>query len=140
MPLIVEDTLHEGLMLRKGTSPMYISVNNRYLSRQYGLSLAATHWVEGEVLEVSRILGTLSDEEMKVFEKYVIGKTVRFYLVLGILTPYDNLYFDENSWSILRDVGIFPGEYKLRVKLFKLIIEPEGKIISLYPYRDIIAV
>ena len=139
MPLIVESTLYEGFKPRGDVSPMYISVSNKYLSKQYRPPIA-TCWVEGEILEVSRISGTLSDDERRAFEKYVIGKTVRFYLAPGILTPYDNLYFDENSWSILRDVGIFPGEYKLRIKLLKLIIEPEKKVINLYPYRDVAAV
>ena len=84
-------------------------------------------------------MDTLSDEERKVFEEHVVGRTVRFYLTPALLTGYDNLYFDEDSWSILRDVGVFPHEYKLRVKLSKLIIEPEGKTIKLYPYRDVVA-
>ncbi len=140
MPLIVEDALREGVRLLEGVSPICISVNSKYLSRQYGPPILATCWVKGEILGVSKVSGTLSDEERKVFEEYVVGKTVRFYLSPGFLTPYDTLYFDENSWSILRDVGLFPSEYRLKVKLSKLIIEPEGKTINLYPYRDIVAV
>ena len=139
MPLIVEDTLHEGLMLRNDVSPVYISVDSKYLSRQYETTILGTYWVEGEILEVSKVLDTLSDEERRVFEEHVVERAVRFYLLPAFLVGYDSLYFDRDSWSILRDAGVFPREHKLRVKLFRLIIEPEGKAITLYPYRDIVA-
>jgi len=140
MPLIIEDILRRGASPQKGVSPMYISVYSKYLSRQYNLLPSTKYWVEGEILGVSRVLDTLSDEEKEILEKYVVGRSVKFYLIVGILIPYDHFYFDEDSWSILRDVGVFPDEYKLRVKLSKLIVETEGKTINLYPYRDVIAV
>ena len=138
MPLIVEDTLREGIAPQMGVSPMYICVDSKYLSKQYRVPFLVKCWLEGEILEVSRFLGELSIEERRVFKEHVVGKHVKLYLMQAFITAYDNLYFDDNSWAILRDAGVFPGEHKLKVRLSKLIIEPERKTLSLYPYRDIV--
>ena len=139
MPLIVKSVLREGIALRADITPMYISVENKYLSRQYQIRPLTSWWVKGEILRVNKITGMPSEEEKKVFEQYVVGKHVRLYLVPALLMPYDYLYFDSDSWAILRDAGVFPGEYELEVKLHELISEQEGKTIKLYPYRDVFA-
>jgi len=118
---------------------MYISVESEYLSRQYQLRPTTSWWVKGEILRVIKITGMPSEEEKRVFEQYVVGKHVRLYLVPAFLLPYDYLYFDSDSWAILRDAGVFPDEYELEVKLYELINEQKGKVIELYPYRDVLA-
>ncbi len=126
--------------MRADVSPVYVCVDGKYLSRQYGLTdLATEYWVRGTVVGVWRVYGSLSSAEREVIEKYVVGKGVRLYLVPGILTHYDSLYFDEDSWSVLRDVGIFPDEYRVRLKLLKVVVSAGGEVkeVSLYPYRDI---
>ncbi|OYT47300.1 MAG: hypothetical protein B6U85_05575 [Desulfurococcales archaeon ex4484_42] len=107
MPLIVESTLYEGFKPRGDVSPMYISVSNKYLSKQYRPPIA-TCWVEGEILEVSRISGTLSDDERRAFEEYVIGKTVRFYLAPGILHPTITFTLMRIHGPYLGMLGYFP--------------------------------
>jgi len=140
MPLFVSSVLRRSFSLRADVSPVYVCVDGKYLSRQYGLTdLATEYWVRGTVVGVWRVYGSLSSAEREVIEKYVVGKGVRLYLVPGILTHYDSLYFDEGSWSVLRDVGIFPDEYRVRLKLLKVVVGAGGEVkeVSLYPYRDI---
>ncbi|MEM4970841.1 MAG: hypothetical protein QXE01_06275 [Sulfolobales archaeon] len=140
MPLIVSSILRRGISPRTGVSPCYLSVDRRYLSSQYALrSLSADYWIYGSILEVSRIHRPLSDTEKKVIEEHVIGRNVKFYLTPGFLIPYDSLYFEEASWSILRDAAIFPDEYMVKVKLFKVEIRGDGedRVVELYPHRDV---
>ncbi len=105
MPLIVEDIIKEGLTLAKGVSPFYIEVESKYLSRPYQLSITDRYWAKGIVLDVSKTTGPLPREEEEVIRKHVLGKNIRLFILPALLTAYDRLYFDEESWSILRDAG-----------------------------------
>ena len=84
----------------------------------------------------------LSKEETDVFQKYIIGKPAKFYLVPGFLVTNDKLYLDKASWTSLRDCGIFPEEYQIKVRLEKMIaieaLTQKTQEIELYPHRDII--
>jgi len=138
--LIVSSILRREWTLRGDVSSMCIYVDKKYLSQQYELtSLSAEYWVYGTIIDVSRVHGLLPSVEKEVIERHVVGKSVRLYLVPAILSDYDKLYFDEDSWSILRDVGIFPNEYKIKMKLLKVEVKVEGRVreVSLYPYRDV---
>lgn len=139
--MVVSSLLRRKFSLWKGVSPIYISIDKKYLSQQYGLTdLKVEYWVYGTILDVSRLGGPLSDDERRVVEEHVIGKDVKLYLIPAFLTYYDSLYFDENSWVILRDAGIFPDEYKVKVRLTKVEIRESGKLakeVELYPYRNI---
>lgn len=141
MPLVVSSLLKRGFSVRTGVSPIYISVDKKYLSQQYELTnLLASYWVYGSILDVSKLREPLSSDERKIFEEHVLGKDVKFYLVPGLLVYYDSLYFDEDSWRILRDAGVFPDEYRVKVKLTKVEISEPGKPareVELYPYRSI---
>ena len=73
----------------------------------------------------------------------MLGREVRFYLVPGILSFYDSLHFDGDSWAVLRDCGVFPGEYRVRVRLLRVEVrnrESGGtvEVMELYPYRDVV--
>jgi len=145
MPLIVEDVLRYGVSLRDGVTAMYIMVESTFLSKQYNIPLPIlmNAWVEGVILDVDKVSGELTSEERAILESHVIGKAVRFYVVAGLFSPYDELYFDESSWAPLRDAGLFPWQYKIKVKLESLSIEDvasgKKKKLALYPYRDITA-
>ncbi|MET1101734.1 MAG: hypothetical protein ABWW69_04575 [Pyrodictiaceae archaeon] len=141
MPLIVSSLLRRGFSLKAGVSPVYISVDKKYLSSQYELiSLGVEYWVHGTIMGVSRLHGPLSSDERRVIEEHVIGRNARFYLSPGLFLQYDSLYFDEESWAVLRDAGIFPDEYRVRAKLLRVEAGEPGKPakeIALYPYRDV---
>lgn len=69
-----------------------------------------------------------------------MGKPARFYLVPGVLAAYDRLYLDEETWSRLRDCGVFPGEYVVKVRLLRLRLrDPAGgeRVLELYPYAEV---
>jgi len=140
VPLIVSSKLHRGWSLRNDVSSVYIYVDKKYLSQQYELTLlGAEYWVHGTILDVSKVYGLLTNAEREIIEKYVIGRSARLYLTPGIFMGYDKLHFDTESWSILRDAGIFPGEHKVKLKLLKVEVKglAEVKEVNLYPYRDV---
>jgi len=140
MPLIISSVLRRDWALRPDVSPVCIYVDKKYLSQQYGLTLLTnTYWVHGSIVDVLKVYGPLSNAERETLEKHVIGKSARLYLVPGILTAYDKLYFDNASWGVLRDASVFPDEYKVKMKLVKVEIEAAGKVeeADLYPYRDV---
>jgi hypothetical protein len=144
MALIIKSTLRKGFALSSDISDVYLEVDNKYLSRQYtipNMLITQKIWIVGTFLEVSKISGVLSREEIDVFQKYVIGKSAKFYLIPALLITYDKLYLDQASWTLLRDCGIFPEEYQIKVRLEKMItIEPSTQRTQeteLYPHRDI---
>lgn len=142
MPLIVSSILHRGWSLRRDLSSIHIYVDKKYLSQQYELTYFLNeYWVYGNIIDVQRVYGSLSSTEKEVFEKHVIGRNVKLFLVPGILIINDSLYFDNESWSILRDAGVVPDEYRVKMKLIKVEIkEASGfRELDLYPYRDIVA-
>jgi len=140
VPLVVSSVLRREWSLRDDVSPMCVYVDKRYLSQQYELtSYAVEYWVHGAIVDVSKVYGPLTSAEREVLERHVIGRGVRLYLVPGVLTGYDKLHFDRESWGVLRDAGVFPDEYRVRLKLVKVEVKtPKGvEEVSLYPYRDV---
>jgi hypothetical protein len=56
MPLIVTSLLRRGFSVKPGVSPVYISVDKKYLSLQYELTLlTAEYWIHGTTLDVSKL-------------------------------------------------------------------------------------
>ena len=102
-------------------------------------SLNVEYWVHGTILDLSKVYGLLTSTEREIIEKHVIGRSASLYLVPGILLGYDRLCFDAESWSMLRDAGVFPGEHKVKLKLLKVEVKrlAEVKEVNLYPYRDV---
>ena len=137
MPLIVEGVLRREGFVRRGFVDVYITVSSRYLSRQYDIPSFTATYAEGEVLAVSRVYGKPFKGEEEAFKRHVVGAKSRFYVVPGYLVPHDSLYLSEELWGSLRDCGAFPGEHRIRVKLYKLIIG--GKELDLYPYVEVVA-
>jgi len=136
MPLIVSSILHKSWPPRGDVSPMCVYVDKKYLSQQYELTLVTEdYWVYGTVVDVSKVYGPLPSAEREILERHVIGRSVRLYLVPGILVGYDTLCFDKESWGMLRDAGVFPDEYRVKLKLLK--VEVKGREVGLYPYRDV---
>ena len=119
MPLIVEDVLRYGVSLRDGVTAMYIMVESTFLSKQYNIPLPIlmNAWVEGVILDVDKVSGELTSEERAILESHVIGKAVRFYVVAGLFSPYDELYFDESSWAPSEMRGFFLGNIRLKLSL-----------------------
>jgi len=102
-------------------------------------SYAVEYWIHGTIVDVSKVYGPLTGAEREVLERHVIGRGVRLYLVPGVLTGYDKLHFDRESWSVLRDAGVFPDEYRVKLRLLKVEVKAAGEVkeVNLYPYRDV---
>jgi len=139
--LIVKNTIKQGAIPFTDVSPFYINVDAKYLSRQHQIPFFSISFADGQILEVSKLIEPLTSEEKTIFTKHVVGKEVRFYVSRAVLVAYDSLYLDNSSWSILRDVGIFPDEYELKVRINKIEVSPrpEGQkqVLEVYPYRDV---
>jgi len=98
VPLIVSSILRREWSFREDVSSVCVYVDKKYLSQQYELtSLTADYWVHGSIVDVLKVYGSLSAAEREVLEKHVIGRSVKLFLVPGILTAYDKLCFDRES-------------------------------------------
>mgnify|MGYP001772862445 CR=1 FL=1 len=106
----------------------------------FSTNLFTEYWVYGTILDVSKLAEPLSSDEKRVLEEHVLERDVRLYLVPGFLIYYDSLYLDKDSWKIFRDAGVFPDEYRVKIKLLRAEIREAGKPfreVELYPYRAI---
>jgi len=140
VPLVVSSIIRKGWSFRSDVSSICVLVDKKYLSEQYELKyFIEVYWVYGSIIDVVNVHKPLTSIEKEVFEKHVIGRNIKLYLVPGFFTAYDTLYFDNNSWSILRDVGVFPDDYKVKLKLVRVEIQGVTGVreLELYPYRDI---
>jgi hypothetical protein len=134
VPLIVESILEKGFSYGVH-SGFYLLVPKKHLSDPYNLKILETYEVEGEVLDVKKVYGELVGDEVKV--KELVGTLLKFILTPSIIGSYDYLYITEESWSILRDYGVLPGDFILKVKLIRIKIGE--KVVDIYPKRDVIA-
>lgn len=134
MPLIVESILEKGLP-HAVHSGIYLSVPKKYLFDPYNLKVLETYEVEGEILDVRKIHGELVGDEVKI--KELVGTSLKFILFTNIIGSYDYLYITEDSWSIIRDYGVLPGDFILKVKLTHIKIGE--RVVEIYSKRDVIA-
>ena len=114
--------LKEGFLKEEGASMVYIEIDKKYLSKAY------------ELPRNSKIVGEIIDIQTgKEFEGELKGKEISFILIPTFGTT-DYLYLSKDSWRILRDYAILPGESLINVKLEKAVVNE--KEILLYPKRD----
>jgi len=84
VPLIVSSVLRRGWSFRGDVSSVCVYVDKKYLSQQYELTaFLNVYWVHGSIVDVVKVYGPLTSSEREVFEKHVIGKDVKLYLVPG---------------------------------------------------------
>jgi len=134
LALIVEGALRRGFAAKGVHSGVYIQVPKSRLSQQYNL-YAAQYAVKGEVLDIKKLFGELSGEELKL--KELIGQRISFTLSVAAIGTHDFLYISEESWPLFRDYGVFPDEYVLKVKLTHIKVDEE--VLEIYPKRDVVA-
>ncbi|MCS7366915.1 MAG: hypothetical protein NDF52_03445 [archaeon YNP-WB-062] len=134
MPLIIEARLERGVPVTGRHVGVYLSLSKKYLSEPYNLSPPRSYDVEGEIMDIKKVWGELEKEELKL--KEIIGIRINFSLSVAVIGTYDFLYISERSWPILRDYGVLPEDYVLRVKLLR--IKMDGEVLEIYPKRDVI--
>jgi hypothetical protein len=134
MPLIIEGRLEKDIFSSPGKYVgIYLYIPKKYLSIPYNLKSSNYYDVEGEILDIKKSYGVLEKDEIKIRE--IIGKDINFVLYVGFGT-YDSLYIAENSWPLLRDYGVLPEDYVLKVKLLR--IKVDNNVIDIYPKRDMV--
>jgi len=112
----------------EGAVNMFLRVPKSFLSSPCELQDDAA--VLGEIVGVEEVGGAFEADEL-------IGKVIRFLLRQGYLGSDDWLHFSRNSWPLLRDYGILPDYFQIAVILKEIRID--GKIIPIYPKRDVTA-
>ncbi len=133
MALMVKGQLYSGVLPPLGATKAYIVVLKKYLSEPYELRDRTV--LIGELVDVERLTGFGPTKDPNLPLSELKGKSLKFILRLGLLGEYDELYISKDSWPLLRDYGILPGEYLLTVKITKAIVD--NKEIEIYPKRDI---
>lgn len=134
MALIVEELLMRGIGLSGKYVGVYLQIPKERLSSQYNIPLFSSPIVVGEILEIKKQYGELVGEELKL--KELVGKRVEFILGVSLLGTYDFLYISEASWPLFRDYGVFPMEYRLKVRLME--IRSDSEVTQIYPKRDVV--
>lgn len=141
MALIVNHLLETGpfLLMAEGVrrevkANICVELKKSILSEPYKLHDGTT--ILGEILKIERLKREFTDEEYELIEREIIGKKAEFMLWVPDWGNVDVLYLSESSWFSLRDLGIFPAEHIIRVKLTEA--KYEGKTVEIFPERDII--
>jgi hypothetical protein len=135
MGLIIEQVIYEGIALPPiGAENVYINVQKQYLSRYYDLPNDTI--INGEILDINRSFGDLKEEE-QLLKKDLPGKEISFILKILSIGTDDYIYMSKESWNNFRDYGIFPSQFKLKVRLNSATFDT--KTIQLFPKRDVTA-
>ncbi|CAD6494794.1 MAG: hypothetical protein EMLJLAPB_00952 [Candidatus Argoarchaeum ethanivorans] len=123
MGLIVEDLIKSNSYLKpENAASVYLAVQDKYLSVPYELHEGSI--ITGQILGITDIMGRGVEEV-----KNLIGSTITFVIVNVVGTDY--LFISRDSWPLLRDYGIMPEDYKLRVKIISARVNEEE--IEIYP-------
>ena len=125
MGLIVEDLIKSNsysYFKPENATSVYLAVQDKYLSVPYELHEGSI--ITGQILGITDIMGRGVEEV-----KNLIGSTITFVIVnvVGI----DYLFISRDSWPPLRDYGIVPEDYKLKVKIISARVNEEE--IEIYP-------
>jgi hypothetical protein len=135
MGLIIERVLYEGIISPpEGAENVYLNVQKQYLSRYYDLHNNSK--IDGEILDINKSFGDLRDEE-QLLKKEIPGKDISFILKVLSIGTDDYIFIFKESWNKFKDYGIFPSQFKLKVKLNSASFD--GETIQLFPKRDITA-
>jgi len=137
MGLIIASKLEVRMyLIEKGKHVgIFIPLPKRFLSEPYNLESFKYYIVEGELLDIEILEKSIDEKLIERVQNELKGKKLTFYLRVEF-GKIDSLYLSEDSWKIIRDYGILPGNAKLKVKLTS--IEIDGKKEEIYPKRDII--
>ncbi len=91
--------------------------------------------MQGTLVNVKKYGDMSADERTAIAS--LAGEQLDFFVVTAILGYSDNFYFTDNSWPILRDVGLFSPQYRIVVRLTRLQIG--DRTVDIYPQRDVAA-
>jgi len=134
MGLILENRLEEGYAAPSERAVnVYLSVQKKYLSNPYELPRDTI--ITGKILDIKKVLGDLTAEEAEIIQNEIIGKDIEFILIPVTFGTVDELYISRDSWPMLRDCGILPREYSVRVILTRA--NYDEKSVEIYPKRDV---
>ena len=129
MGLILKGTLESrGIVVPEGAVNIFLYVPKDRLSELYELQDDVV--ILGEILEIEEI-----GKEFKEADE-MVGKEIEFVVHLGALGSYDGLYLSRDSWPLLRDYGIFPDYFMIKVILKE--IRSDEETIPIYPKRDVV--
>lgn len=131
MGLILKSYLKTGYASAEGISKQHFSVPRRVLSDPYNLS----NWdaIAGKILEVDSIF-TSTLEDIAALNQ-LKDKEIILSLYKLFLGTYDDLYLETESWEMIREYGIIPGQYNFKLKLTTVVTY--GVTIEIYPKRDV---
>ena len=115
MPLLVRDIIKQGIPL-PNASNIYITVDSKYLSVPFSILIFDSAVCYGEIIDISRVLKAKTPPELRELH----GKRISMRIVPGVILGVDFLYFESESWSLLRDYGVIPNEYEITVKILQL--------------------
>ncbi|VUT27789.1 MAG: hypothetical protein SYNGOMJ08_00340 [Candidatus Syntrophoarchaeum sp. GoM_oil] len=129
MGLIVENSIRSSLLLQpENAANAYLAVPSKYLSEAYELPEGSV--ITGEILGIMDLMGRGVEEA-----KNLINSTIIFVIMKVLGTDY--LYISRDSWPLLREYGILPDDYKLRVKIISARVNEEE--IKVYPKIEKVA-
>ncbi len=138
MGLIIEAQILHRVSIAKGVSPFYLNIPKDRLSKPFGINPFSNYFVSGILLDVVFLTRPLDvmDKDVKKALDFARGKAVEFKIYVPYVGNYDQIFFTNQSWTILRDSGFITSDYQVKVRLDKLRFdEIETEI---YPVRDII--
>ncbi len=131
MGLIVRESLFSIDLNVKNVSNIFINIAKKGLTASYKLPEASI--IKGVLLDIyPKVRIRVSDR--KILDE-LKGKQMKFVLVKRKTGSYDTLFFSASSWSILREYGILPEDFEIKVKINEAIVK--DNIIPIYPKRDV---
>lgn len=120
----------------KDVSNYYLEVPKVVFTKTYPVNPRTKITAEIEDIENVQVFYVSVKEYDEKWESLVkeLKKTVSFYYVRLPLGEYDRLYLYNEYWRLLRDYGILPDEYVLKIKI-SFVDSIEG-YLEVFPRRD----
>lgn len=129
MALLFRKNIFVGKYPPMGAAPVRISIPKNILSIPY------------ELKEGDKLIGEIKGVYRKYWdESYTLIPEIKPFKVEFVLkdlnSEVDSLYLLKEFWPVLRDYGVLPDEYSVKVEIEKAETKV-GEKINIYPKRDV---
>lgn len=131
MGLIAEAILDTVEVNIENATNIYIPLEKEYLSIPYELPNLSK--IEAELLRIQS-LEPLPPEDIELIKRL---QGIAFELILLRIKrgKHDLLFITNNSWIMIRDYGILPKKFAIRIKIIRAIYN--GESVDIFPLRDV---
>lgn len=129
---MIETLIQDWYVKQIGSTSFIILIPKKLLSIPYELKPGSM--ITGFFIGIKSLM-PLSEKERKVLDE-LINTKIDLILQFEIVGSNDFFFFTNESWRKIRDYGIIPNEFFIKINITEATMD--GESFKIYPKRDVI--